>query len=329
MSATQIILPRDHGLETHQRMQPETGYNGQTKLTFVQKDSRGLTRTPYFRRGYIATIQDNTQTGTVNVFSAIPRRHRKQKPVSRGSYESSRLCRVYELDMTDPYIRNIPRAGVLFYTFINGELYICFGRDQGSNDLTDFGGGRRQNETPVRCAVREGNEESRFAFSEISPEQVQGFYCLYSSNMLIIFIPVVAPNGMDIREVTRENFSSKQFLNCKQSRARCFNEVSDLVWLGEKSIENLFSSRPKYQMFAKVRRFIYSCEEFSRSLVQMKRILRSVFDETEDISGKAEMDEDSHIEELIRQMYQDILGTYIRQSTPSPGVIQVDNYALE
>ena len=214
-----------------------------------------------------------------NIFSAIPRRHKWQKPISRGLYENARLCRVYELDMSDSCIRNIPRAGLIFYSFINGELFICVGRDQMYSDLTDFGGGRRQREDSVSCAVREGNEESRFAFGEIRPDQVQGFFCLYSSNMLIIFIPVTTLDKTDIRTITTENFSSKQFLDKRQSQTRCYNEVSELVWLGESAIENLFSNRPKIQMFAKVWRFIYSCNDFSKN--QMKTILMSVIRETE------------------------------------------------
>lgn len=218
-----------------------------------------------------------------NIFSIVPRKHRKLKPVSRGVYEHSRLTRVHSLNLDDPSIRNIPRAGVLFYTFINGRLNICFGRDASTRELTDFGGGRRNNESPVKCAIREGNEESRYAFSEIRPDQVQGFFCLYSSHMLIIFIPVASPNEMDIRQITDENFKSKQFLNKRQFRARCFNEVIELVWMEESEADNLlFSQRPVYQMFAKVRRFIYSCTEFAQSITVMKNILLTVIKRPEE-----------------------------------------------
>ena len=216
-----------------------------------------------------------------NIFAVIPRKHKKQKPISRGFYENSRLTRVHQLNLDDPLIKNIPRAGVVFYTFINDEFHLCFGKDAASGDLTDFGGGRRHNESPIKCAVREGNEESRYAFSEIKPEQVQGFFCLYSSNMLIIFIPVASPNEMDIRQITDQNFKNKQFLTKRQGKARCFNEVSEIVWLNESQVDNLFSKRPTLQMFAKVRRFIYSCIEFSQSTIIMKNILRTVIKKEE------------------------------------------------
>jgi hypothetical protein len=227
----------------------------------------------------ITVSSSSTQASCrINLFSAIPRRHNRKKPVSRRTYEPSRLCRVYELDMRDPTIRNIPRAGVVFYTLINDELHLCFGRDRVSGELTDFGGGKQINENPVNCAVREGNEESRYAFSKISVQQVQYFTCLYSSNMLIIFIPIVSPNDIDIRTITANNFDKRKFLNYYQRNDRRYNEISEIVWLNETQICNIFSDRPTISMFAKVRRFIYSCNQLSQNIDTMKRVLKGVIE---------------------------------------------------
>lgn len=211
-----------------------------------------------------------------NLFASIPRQHKKHKPISRGTYEFSRLSRVRRLDLNDPSIRLIPRAGVVFYTFINNELHVCFGRDKKSGEITDFGGGRKDFESPIQCAVREGNEESRYAFSKIHASQVQGFFCLYSSIMLIIFIPVASPNEMDIRHITTQNFMNRQFLTNKETHDRRYNEISEIMWFNEEQLSNLFSQRPAFPMFAKVRRFIYSCHEFSQNINVMKDVLRSV-----------------------------------------------------
>jgi hypothetical protein len=214
----------------------------------------------------------------VNLFKSIPRQHKKQKPISRGTYENSRLSRVYQLDMKDPVIRDIPRAGFVFYTFIEGELYMSFGRDRESGDLTDYGGTRmkKQNESSIRCAIREGNEESRYAFSKITIDQIQGFCCLYSSNMLIVFVPVASPNNVDIREITAKNFNESRFLNSYQKKDRRYNEISEIVWLNESQISNLFSEYPTIQMYSKVRQFIYSCNQLSKDIKIMKNILRSI-----------------------------------------------------
>lgn len=213
-----------------------------------------------------------------NVFSSIPRRHKSYKSIRRGPYEQSRICKVQELNLKDCVIRNIPRGGVIFYTFINDKLYLCFGKDRRTNDLTDFGGGRhdRCGESPVHCAVREGNEESRYSFSSITVEQVQGFNCLFNSSMLIIFIPVMSPNELDIRNITCQNFSESKFLTVKQKKDRRYNEISEIIWLDEEQVSNIFSKQPRMQMFAKVRQFLYSCTQLSQDINQMKDILREV-----------------------------------------------------
>lgn len=233
-----------------------------------------------------ALISDIENELSFNVFSSIPKRHKKHKFINRGTYEGSRLSKVYQLDMKDMVIKNIPRAGIVFYSFINDELHICFGRDKKTGELTDFGGTRieRTGESSVRCAVREGNEESRFAFSKLNTDQVQGFCCLYSSNMLIIFVPVVSPDiAIDIREITKQNFDDSRFLNSHQRRDRRYNEISELVWLDESQINNLFSDEPVIQMYSKVRRFIYSCEQLSKNSTIMKNILKNVIDPPEEI----------------------------------------------
>src|SRR5690625_1459771 len=175
------------------------------------------------------------------IFKDIPRKHRRQRPVNRSFYENSRLCRVNQLDLSNPLITNIQRGGVIFYTFINGILNICLGRDKDSDDLTDFGGTRRKRENPIQCAVRESNEESRRVFSVITPEQVENFFCLYSSKMLIIFVPVISSDNSDIRQLTRENFENKEFLKFNELNVKCYNEISEILWFNEAQINNLFS----------------------------------------------------------------------------------------
>lgn len=246
-----------------------------------------------------------------SIFPGISKKANRGRPINRGYYEPSRLCKVYQLDMTEPAIKNIPRAGVLFYTFIQGELHVCFGKDAKSGDLTDFGGGKRAGESPVKCAIREGNEESRYAFSNLKIDQIQGFYCLYSSNMLIIFIPVASPDTRDIRELTGTNFKEKQFLSKTQLKAKAFNEVSDIVWLDEAKLTNLFSERPTIQLFAKVRRFIYSCNDFSQNIEKMRRVLHSV------IAGETEKYEHNELEQKVQQSFSTSVGAEIYSSFPS------------
>lgn len=209
-----------------------------------------------------------------NIFAAIPRQNKKHKAVSRGEYENSRMCMVHELNMSENCIKNIARAGILFYTLINKDLYICFGRDNRTGDLTDFGGHKQHGETPIACAVREANEETRHVFGELKVDQTMNCRCLYNSNMLIIFVPVIAPDdNTNIIKSTMETFASKKYLAPGQHKNRCYNEISGLEWLHENLVKNIFSPYPQIQMFAKVKRFICSCVDFNHDINRMKLLL--------------------------------------------------------
>lgn len=220
---------------------------------------------------------------SINIFSAVSK---KQKQVRRGNYEIARLARVYRLDMKDSAIRNIPRAGVVFYSFIGEELHICFGRDKQTGELTDFGGARTEKigETSIRCAIREGNEESRLAFSRLNIDQVQNFFCLYSSAMLIIFIPVVYPDpNVDIRDLTKQNFNDSRFLNHHQKKDPRYNEISELAWVNEAQFKDLFSVTSEVPMYIKVKKFIKSCDLLFKNFDLVKNLLKNIIRPTEDI----------------------------------------------
>ncbi len=152
---------------------------------------------------------------------------------------------------------------------------MCLGKDKKTDDITDFSGLRKKHEHPINCALREGYEESRKVFGNINESQISKFVCLYSTQMLIVFIPVISPSGTDIRQITTENFNSKHFLNEYQYDHRCYNEISEIQWFNEKELENMFSVKSNYKMYTKVRRFIYSCRQFSENISQMKSILRN------------------------------------------------------
>lgn len=217
--------------------------------------------------------QTTQSAQTVNLFANIPRKPIDRKPIARGVYENSRLCKVYDLDLSDPLIAKIPRAGLVYCTNYNGEVLFCFGRDKDSRDLTDFGGTRRRNESPIDCAVREGNEESRFVFGKLDSTKIQNFWCLYNSQMLIVFVPVEAMSGEDIVYNTIERFQSGQLIPKEYIRTKdglivishCCDEISEIVWLNETMLFGILSEYSTTKVYARVRRFIRSCPEFRLS----------------------------------------------------------------
>ena len=97
--------------------------------------------------------------------------------------------------------------------------------------------------------------------------------------MLIIFVPI-KPYSEETLKITKENFKKRIFLNRQQSENKKFNELSDIIWLDEYQVENIFSSQPKIQMFAKVRRFIHSCRSFSKEISVMKNLLAETINYT-------------------------------------------------
>jgi len=216
-------------------------------------------------------------TQTANPFGSIPRRHFNRRAICRGQYDSSRLSRVYQLNLNDPIFCKINRAGVIYYTYHQNKLYFCFGRDRMSQDLTDFGGGRKSSETPIECAVREANEESRFIFGELTSDLVQWFYCLYNRTMLIIFIQVAVPSNEDIFEVTRQNFTSGQMVPSHLTKMkdgnltydRCLNEVSEIVWVPADQVQKMLTDSLQSKIYSRVRRFILSCQNLHLAFKQL------------------------------------------------------------
>ena len=226
-------------------------------------------------------------TGEImDIFASIPRKPLARKPVSRGVYECSKAVRVYELDLSSPVISKIPRCGIVYYTFQNDQLYFCFGRDRISRDLTDFGGQRKYLETPIECAVREGNEEARFAFGELTPENVQWFWCLYNSQMMIIFVHVATGNGENIFNLTIDNFNSakmipSQYIHMKAGTitiSRCCDEISEMIWLNEDQIDDILSSSSRIKIYTPVKRFIRSCPQFKKSGADIRHWFQQIND---------------------------------------------------
>ena len=117
----------------------------------------------------------------------------------------------------------IRRAGVIPYTFVNNQIMFCFGVDIPSGDLTDFGGGRRRNESILTCANREFMEESLGVFGNYRIYTRKHDYpIIYSPTMMIVLIPV-----FPYTEYWNLIFKHTLKQICPDTRI----EVSDLVWV--------------------------------------------------------------------------------------------------
>lgn len=161
-------------------------------------------------------------------------------------------------------IKQIPRCGCIFYTYVDNEIMWCLGRDKGTKELSDFGGHRKANESVIECMVREGNEESRKVFNKFTEEDIINCWCLWNQNMIIVFIPVISKPGKDICKMTIEQFNSKKFLTEKESNNKSYNEIIEIKWLTLSEINDLlFATLKDEVLYYKIRKFILSCSLFT------------------------------------------------------------------
>lgn len=157
-------------------------------------------------------------------------------------------------------IKHIPRCGCIFYTYVNGEINWCLGRDKLTNELSDFGGHRKLNESVLECIVREGNEESRKVFNKFNANDILNCWCLWNQHMIIVFIPVISKTKKDIREMTKLHFETKKFLNEKEINHKSYNEIIEITWLTCTQLNKILYSELETNeiLYMKIKKFILS-----------------------------------------------------------------------
>lgn len=209
------------------------------------------------------------------MFSLVDRQPRRS--LCRNNYNPATLTSCSQLNLSGKHYEYINRAGIIPFTIHNGKLYLCLGKHRRSGELTDFAGQRHNYETILECAVREANEETRYAFGELRVEDLldRDCVCLFNNKMAVIFVYVKSMDE-NITIVSLKNFNEKthmpsRFLNRKLPSY--FEEISSLHWLDENDIMDCFSPEPKIKLYAVVRRFLMSSDEFSVDVTKMKNLL--------------------------------------------------------
>jgi len=145
------------------------------------------------------------------------------------------------------------RSGAIIYTHFGGKTYFCLGQDSIYGDLTDFSGGKKQNESVIEAGLRELEEESLGVFGKLTLNDVKesmGFYC---SNMLIMFIR----RDVDMEE-TKKNFSNrlqKKITNIGNGGITEGVEVNDIVWLESKEFLDILNGKGR-RVYSRVRRIL-------------------------------------------------------------------------
>lgn len=140
------------------------------------------------------------------------------------------------------------RSGVVPYTFRNGKLYLLFGVDRATQELTDFGGGVKNGETSLTGAIREFREESRgvLATRYYMPNMYETSYSLVDRQMSIVFLPM---------HPTFYDGIPRMFRALGADKRRC-DELSDVRWLSMTEFVKIVFDANNKKMWKRVKRFL-------------------------------------------------------------------------
>ena len=92
------------------------------------------------------------------------------------------------------------RAGVLPYTIVNGQLHFLFGVDRKAREYSDFGGGRKQDESFTQGAYREAIEELE-GIIDCTPVLGPAALAVWTTQIGIIFLPLQLTDITDLLAV--------------------------------------------------------------------------------------------------------------------------------
>ena len=138
------------------------------------------------------------------------------------------------------------RSGAIIYTHFQGKTYFALGQDSVYGDLTDFSGGKKQNESIIEGGLRELEEESLGVFGKIGVSDVKDCMGFYTNNMLIMFIHLEVNMQRIVEEFDRRLGEREGTENL---------EVNQIVWLEKSDFLNSIEGKGK-RLYSRVRRLL-------------------------------------------------------------------------
>lgn len=112
----------------------------------------------------------------------------EDKGILRPNIHTSDINKHKVISNDDIRPNSITRAGIILYNYNKyGDLYFYMGIDTKSKDYTDFGGGIKKNETILKGAIREYNEET-LNILMLDEKKIENSIMYYDSSMAIIFV---------------------------------------------------------------------------------------------------------------------------------------------
>jgi hypothetical protein len=146
------------------------------------------------------------------------------------------------------------RAAVIPYVVIQDEeghnsLHFLLARDNDSGDITDFGGGVKQNEVSLTASLREFKEESDEIFGTLYDKvnNLAVTIAILDKTMSVLFIPL----PIEWYSIALDKFNNRI---PHHIRKKSHNEVSEIIWFNEEEFRCLISP-DNPAMWTRIRKF--------------------------------------------------------------------------
>jgi hypothetical protein len=143
-----------------------------------------------------------------------------------------------------PYIVIIDKEG-------NKVLHFLLARDHDSGDITDFGGGVKQNEVSLTASLREFREESDEIFGTLYDKvnSLAVTIAILDKTMSVLFIPL----PIEWYSLALNKFNNR-IRSSHNLRKKSHNEVSEIIWFNEEEFRILISPENP-AMWSRIRKF--------------------------------------------------------------------------
>jgi hypothetical protein len=163
----------------------------------------------------------------------------------------------------------IRRAGVIIYTVYRGCAYFGLGLDSASHDPTDFGGSVRdrdryrdgEQESALRAALREFDEESLGIFESVTVDEIQDCPVVYGERDLVVFVHLdVNPHTVCEKFNAKHRSILDRHGDMRTIMTWSEPEMCAIVWLTLDEMKESVSSMGI--LYERVRRLLYRAGDF-------------------------------------------------------------------
>jgi ADP-ribose pyrophosphatase YjhB (NUDIX family) len=150
-----------------------------------------------------------------------------------------------------------PRAGIIPYIKVDGQLYFLIGVDRQTGEYADMGGGLKKDENIVSCAIRELEEETKklICFMDFKKISVG----IWERSNCILFCELL---NLEIFNTIVKDFAQSKLKGTE------YEEMSSLVWLTTDQLKyHIYSEHSK--MWSKTKYTLANSCNFDDTLLSL------------------------------------------------------------